>query len=52
VSKTWGRLFVHLWRVGTGFVVLTSLRLVFAWSGTVRYVTLAPVVRHQPAPGF
>ena len=52
VSKTWGRLLAHLWLVGTGPVVFTSLRLAFACSGTVRYVTPAPMVRHQPAPGF
>jgi hypothetical protein len=52
VSKTWGRLLAHLWLVGTGSVVFTSLRLAFACSGTVRYVTPAPVVRHQRAPGF
>src|SRR5215208_8431360 len=50
VSKTWGRLLADLWLVGTGPVVFTSLRLAFACSGTVRYVTPAPVVRHQPAP--
>ena len=49
VSKTWGRLLADLWLVGTGSVVFTSLRLAFACSGTVRYVTPAPVVRHQPA---
>jgi hypothetical protein len=52
VSKTWGRLLAHFWLVGTGSVVFTSLRLAFACSGTVRYVTPAPMVRHQPAPGF
>jgi hypothetical protein len=52
VSKTWGRLLAHLWLVGTGSVVFTSLRFAFACSGTIRYVTPAPVVRHQPAPGF
>ena len=50
--KNLGRLLAHLWLVGTGSVVFTSLRLAFACSGTVRYVTPAPVVRHQPAPGF
>jgi hypothetical protein len=52
VSKTWGRLLAHLWLVGTGSVVFTSFRLAFACSGIVRCVTPAPVVRHQPAPGF
>ncbi len=59
VSKTWGRLLAHwgrllahLWLVGAGSVVFASLRLAFACSGTVRHVTPAPVVRHQPAPGF
>ena len=52
VSKTWGRLLAHLWLVGTGSVVFASLRLAFACSGAVRYVTPAPVARHQPAPGF
>ena len=51
-QKPGGRLLAHLWLVGTGSVVFTSLRLAFACSGTVRYVTPAPVVRHQPAPGF
>jgi hypothetical protein len=52
MSKTWGRLLAHLWLVGTGSVVFTSLRLAFGCNGTVRYVTPAPVVRRQPAPGF
>jgi hypothetical protein len=52
VSKPGGRLLAHLWLVGTGSVVFTLLRFAFACSGTVRYVTPAPVVRHQPAPGF
>ena len=52
VSKTWGRLLAHFWLVDIGSAILTSLRLAFACSGTVRYVTPAPVVRHQPAPGF
>ena len=52
VSKFGGRLLAHFWLVGTGSVVFTSLRLAFACSGTVRYGTPAPVVRHQPAPGF
>ena len=51
-QKPGGRLLAHLWLVRTGSVVFTSLRLAFACSGTVRYVTPAPVVRHQPAPGF
>ncbi len=50
--KTWGRLLAHLWLVGAGSVVFASLRLAFACSGTVRHVTPAPVIRHQPAPGF
>jgi hypothetical protein len=52
VSKTWGRLLAHFWLVGIGSAILTSLRLAFACSGTARYVMPAPVVRHQPAPGF